>query len=153
MGTEASGRRGETPASGCVPRTQADIWASPIFGHFSGLTQQRPAIHSGGGEIEMPQYRRRDVDERRTLWPDPGEKTAAGDEQERALLVAAEPAMLAEAGAIFRLERVANDVAVTGHTVRIGAVVRPEGQGDLRRRSRRQADLGEVIADENAADP
>src|SRR6266571_3560247 len=105
--------------------------------------RERPAVHPGSCDSEVPQHRRRDVDERGTLAPHPGDETAAGDKQERALLVVAEPAMLAEAGAVFWFERIANDVAVADHAVRIGAVVMPQGQGDLRRRTRRQPDLGE----------
>src|SRR5258708_12033919 len=101
----------------------------------------------------MPQHRRRDIDERGAATPHPGDETAAGDEQERALLVAAEPAMLAEAGAVLWFERIANDVAVAGHAVRIGAVVGLQGQRDLRCRTPPQPDLGHGPAAENPADP
>ena len=45
--------------------------------------------------------------------------------------------MLAEAGGVFGLERVAHDVAVAGHAVRIGAVVGFEGHRNLHRGIRR----------------
>jgi hypothetical protein len=54
---------------------------------------------------------------------DAGHQAAAGDEQERALLVSAKTAMLAKAGAVLRFERVAHDVAVARHAVQVGAVV------------------------------
>src|SRR5205823_11055498 len=54
---------------------------------------------------------------------------------------------------VFWFERIANDVAMAGNAMRIGAVVGPEGQGNLRRRTRRQTDLGEGTAGEYPADP
>src|SRR5713101_368067 len=80
-------------------------------------------------------------------------ETAARDEQERALLVSAETAMLAKAGAVLRFERVAHDVAVARHGMIVGAVVGPQCQGDLERRIGRQADPGKSAADKSAADP
>ena len=80
----------------------------------------------------MPQDCRRDIDQRRAAMSRPGDEPAAGDEQERVLLVAAEPAVLAKAGSVLWFESIANDVAVADHTVRIGAVVGPEGERDLR---------------------
>src|ERR1700736_3514655 len=115
----------------CPDRKQyhakAAIFGTFLSRKFCRLARQRPSVHPVGCETKMPQHRRRDIDQRRTPTPYPGHNPAAGDEQERALLVAAEPAMLAEAGAVFRFERVANDVAVAGHAVWIGAVVGPEG--------------------------
>src|SRR6202047_1410487 len=61
--------------------------------------------------------------------------------------------MLAEAGAVLWFESIANDVAVAHHTVRIGALAGSQRQSDLRRRIRRQADLGERTADKCPADP
>jgi hypothetical protein len=54
---------------------------------------------------------------------DAGNQAAAGDEQERALLVSAEAAMYAKSDAVLWFERVAHDVAVARHAMRIGAVV------------------------------
>src|SRR5271169_5547010 len=101
------------------------------------MARQRPAVHPGRVEPEMPQHCRRDINERGTTAIDPRGKAAAGDEQERSLLVIAEPAMLAKAGAVLRLERIANDMAVAGYAVRICPLVGLQCQGDLRRRTGR----------------
>ena len=71
----------------------------------------------------MPQDGRRDIDQRGAAPVVSARDAAAGNEQERALLVGAEPAMLAKAGGILGFERVAHDMAVAGHPVRIGALV------------------------------
>ena len=117
------------------------------------MARQWPAVHPGGGEGEMPQHRRRNVDERGAAVVHTGDETAAGGQQERSLLVAAEPAMLAETTAVLGFERITNDVAVAGHPVRIGAAVGLQCQSDLRRRIRRQPDLGEFATEERSADP
>src|SRR5438128_7701630 len=101
----------------------------------------------------MPQHRRRDINERGTAVVDSWDKAAPGDEQKRMLLVGAEATMLAKAGAVLRFERIADDVAVARHAVRISALVGPERQGDLQCRMGRQTDLGKGIADECPADP
>ena len=80
-------------------------------------------------------------------------KGAAGDEEERALLVSPETAVLAKTGAILRFKRVANDVAVTRHAVRVGAFVVLEGQSDLHRRAGRQADPSQIRTDERLLNP
>jgi hypothetical protein len=59
------------------------------------------AVEIGVGEAEMAQHRRRDVDERGARPMNAGGKTAARHEQKRALLVRAEPAMLAKAGHVL----------------------------------------------------
>src|SRR6476660_5747809 len=82
------------------------------------------AVHSGRGQPEMAQNRRRDVDQRGSAVAGARGEAAAGDEEERALLVFAETAMLAEAGGVLWLERVAHDVAVAWYAVRVGALVR-----------------------------
>ena len=74
----------------------------------------------------------RDIDQRGAAPAISAGDAAAGDEQKRALLVSAEAAMLAKAGGILGLERVAHDMAVARHAVRIGPLVGPQGQCDLR---------------------
>src|SRR6516165_4501544 len=101
------------------------------------MAWQGPAVRAGRVEPEMPQHGRRDVDQRGPAAIDPRSKAAAGGEQKRALLVAAEPAMLAKASAVLRFERVANDVAVARNIVRVGALVGFQCDRDLCRRARR----------------
>ena len=117
------------------------------------MTWQWLAVHSICREPEVAQHRRGDVDQRRAAVMDARGKSAAGDEQERALFVSAEPAMLAKARRVLRFERVAHDVAVAQHAVRIGALVGFECQRDPQGRARRQAGGGELGADKGAADP
>src|SRR6516164_11190007 len=117
------------------------------------MARQWPSVHTGRVEAEMPQHGRSDVDQRGPTIIDARGKTAAGGEQKWSLLVGSEPAMLAEAGAVLRLERIADDVAVAGNIVRVGAVVGLQCHRDLRRRTGRQPDLGEPAADKYAADP
>ena len=105
--------------------------------HRHARLRQRSAIHSGCGQAEMAQHGWGDVDQGGAGVAGAGDEAAARDEEERALLVFAEPAMLAEAGGVFGLERVALDVAVAGHAVRIGAVVGFEGHRNLHRGIRR----------------
>ena len=82
-----------------------------------------------------------------------GSKPAARDEKERALLVDAEPSMHAKAGRVFELESVAHDVTVPRHAMRIGAVVGPHRNRDLRRRPGRQPDGSKPFPGEHLADP
>src|SRR6516225_4658517 len=97
---------------------------APLWSSLGGrVACQRLTVHSGHGEAEMAQGRRGDVDERRTVTISARGKAPTRDEQERALLVSAETAMLAKAGAVLRFERIADDVAMTGHSVSVGTIV------------------------------
>src|SRR5215469_1317325 len=129
----------------------ASLW-STLCGP-SRITWQCLAVHSSRGQIEMAQGGRRDVDQRGAAVMGARRKPAAGDEEERALLVSAETAMYAKSGAVLWFERVAHDVAVAGHAVRIGARVGLEGQRDLHRSARRQTRRFEIRTDEHSADP
>ena len=102
----------------------------------SGYWQCLP-VHPGLGQAEMLQNRRGDIDQRGAAVADARGEAAAGDEKERALLVFAEAAVLAEAGGVLGLERVAHDVAVTRHAVRICAVVGLESHRNLHWGTRR----------------
>jgi len=101
----------------------------------------------------MAQHRRRDVDQGRALAIAPRGKAAAMDEQERALLVDAKPAMLAKAGDVLGPREIADDVAVPGHAIRVDPVVGLQGNRNPRRRAGRQADLAERVAGDHPADP
>src|SRR5437899_12336359 len=78
------------------------------------VLRQRLAVHSDGRQAEVAQNRRGNIDQRRTAVIGARGKSAAGGEQERALLVFTEAAMLAKSGAVLRFECVADDVAVAG---------------------------------------
>jgi hypothetical protein len=88
---------------------------------------QGAAVEAGGGQAQMAQHCRGDVDQRRALGIGPRGKAAAMDEQERALLIGAEAAMLAETGDVLGFRRIADDVAVAGNPVRVDAVVGLQG--------------------------
>ena len=111
------------------------------------------AVHFDGGQAEVAQHGRGDVDQRGTAVAGAGGEAVAGDEEERALLVSAETAMLAEAGGVLGLERIAHDGAVAGHAVRVRAVVGLECHCNLHRGTRRQAGRGQARTDEGASDP
>src|SRR5712671_6001454 len=78
----------------------------------------------------MAQRGRRDIDQRARLPPHPGLEAAALDNQERPLLVRAEPAMLAEADLALAVRGILHDRRVAG-----------------------QAGPGQPLADEQLADP
>ena len=81
------------------------------------------AVHFGLGETKVVEDRRGNVNQRGSAMAGTRDEVAARDEEERALLVLAEAAMLAEAGGVLGLQGVAHDGAVAGHAVRIGPVV------------------------------
>ena len=94
---------------------------------------QCTAVQSIRRKAEVAEDGRGDVDQRGAGVAGAGGEAAAGDEEERALLVFAEAAVLAETGGVLGLERIAHDMAAAGHAVRIGAVVGFEGHRNLHR--------------------
>src|SRR5260370_25074492 len=88
-----------------------------------GVSWQRAAIHVVMVHVEMAQRGRRDIDQRARLPPYPGLEAAALDDQERPLLVRAEPAMLAEADLALAVRGILYDRRVAGDAVRVGPVL------------------------------
>src|SRR5947207_12260770 len=103
--------------------------------------------------MEMAQRGRRDIDQRARLPPHPRLEAAALDNQERPLLVRAEPAMLAEADLALAVRGVLHDRGVAGDAMRVGPVLAGQRDRDAHRRIDRQADPRQTLADKQLADP
>src|SRR5262249_27609871 len=115
--------------------------------------RQWAAVEPVASEPEMLENARRDIDQRGGPAADAGSKATTRNKQKRALLVASEPAMLAETGRILGFERVAHGAAVALNPVWIGALVGLHRDRDPGRRGGRQAGQGDVGTGKDAADP
>src|SRR6202011_4183355 len=95
---------------------------------------QGAAIHVVMVHMQMAQRGRGNVDQRTRLPPHPGLEAAALADQERPLLVRAEPAMLAKADLALAVRWVLHDRGVAGDAVRVDPVLAGQRDRDLHRR-------------------